>query len=96
MQHWHIYRKWNERFFQESYTAFCHGQGPDPTASWYQGELAFFDFYILPLARKLRDCRVFGVSSDEYLNYAEKNRDEWERKGRGVVETMVATMQKHK
>ena len=24
--------------------------------------------YIIPLAKKLKDCGVFGVSSDEYLN----------------------------
>uniref|UniRef100_A0A7S3L3E6 PDEase domain-containing protein n=1 Tax=Amphora coffeiformis TaxID=265554 RepID=A0A7S3L3E6_9STRA len=35
-----------------------------------QGELKFFDNYIIPLAKKLRDCNVFGVSSDECLNYA--------------------------
>jgi hypothetical protein len=93
MQHWHIYRKWNERLFEESYVAFLQGQGNNPTESWYQGELGFFDYYILPLAKKLRDCGVFGVSSDEYLNYAEKNRDEWERKGREVVATMVETTQ---
>jgi hypothetical protein len=92
MQHWHIYRKWNERFFEESYVAFLRGQGKDPTESWYQGELGFFDYYILPLAKKLRDCGVFGVSSDEYINYAEKNRDEWVRRGQAVVETMVETI----
>lgn len=27
----------------------------------------FKDFYIIPLARKLATCGVFGVSSDEYL-----------------------------
>jgi hypothetical protein len=44
----------------------------DPSENWYQGEIGF-DFYIIPLA-KLKDCGVFGVSSDEYLNYALKNR----------------------
>jgi len=40
----------------------------------YKGEIGFFDFYIIPLAKKLKECGVFGVSSDEYLNYATKNR----------------------
>jgi len=111
MQHWHIYRKWNERFFCECYQAFKDGRAEtDPSVNWYKGELGFFDFvshlfvcinlriyfyylssinlstnnsslqnfcctqYIIPLAKKLKDCGVFGVSSDEYLNYAEKNR----------------------
>jgi hypothetical protein len=90
MQHWHIYRKWNERLFEEMYVAFRAGRAAqNPVDVWYKGELGFFDFYILPLARKLRDCGVFGVSSDEYLNYAERNRDEWESKGQKMVAAMV-------
>lgn len=50
---------------------------------------SFFDFYIIPLAKKLKDCGVFGVSSDEYLNYAQKNRAEWESRGQEVVAEMV-------
>ncbi|CAB9526092.1 Receptor-type guanylate cyclase gcy [Seminavis robusta] len=91
MQHWHIYRKWNERFFQECYKAYLDGRAgdKDPSECWYRGELGFFDYYIIPLAKKLKDCGVFGVSSDEYLNYAVRNRQEWEQKGRQVVEEMV-------
>jgi hypothetical protein len=29
---------------------------------------------------------VFGVSSDEYLNYANANRKEWEMKGSEIVQ----------
>ena len=36
-----------------------------------------------------KQCGVFGVSSDEYLNYAEKNRKEWEARGQEVVAGMV-------
>ena len=75
MQHWHIYTKWNERLFLEMDRAYRQGRiNNDPSANWYKGELGFFDFYILPLCKKLKSCGVFGVSSDEYLNYAEKNR----------------------
>jgi len=86
MQHWHIYRKWNERLFEEMYAAYVEGRtDQDPTESWYKGEIAFFDFYIIPLAKKLKECGVFGVSSDEYLTYAINNRTEWESKGQEVV-----------
>lgn len=78
MQHWHVYRKWNERFFIECYAAFKNGRAEkDPSTRWYEGELGFFDFYIIPLAKKLKECGVFGVSSGEYLDYAMKNRNEW-------------------
>jgi len=90
MQHWHIYRKWNERLFHEMYKAYKTGRADtDPAEFWYQGEIGFFDFYIIPLAKKLKDCGVFGVSSDEYLNYATKNRKEWESRGFDVVANMV-------
>jgi len=89
MQHWHIFRKWNERLFEEMYVAYLNGRSAhDPSENWYKGEIGFFDFYVIPLAKKLRDCGVFGVSSDEYLTYAMKNRDEWEEKGREIIENM--------
>jgi hypothetical protein len=90
MQHWHIYRKWNARLFEEMYKAFLEGRADtDPSENWYKGEMGFFDFYIIPLAKKLKNCGVFGVSSDEYLNYAMTNRQEWESRGTEVVAEMV-------
>jgi len=91
MQHWHIYQKWNERLFDEMYLAFKSGRSfKNPALGWYEGELGFFDGYIIPLAKKLKDCGVFGVSSDEYLNYAVENRSEWCEKGQNVVAKLVA------
>jgi 3'5'-cyclic nucleotide phosphodiesterase len=90
MQHWQVYRKWNERLFREMNEAYMQGRAArDPAEFWYQGELCFFTFYVIPLAKKLRDCQVFGVSSDEFLNYAEQNREEWERRGQDIVEKMA-------
>jgi hypothetical protein len=90
MQHWHIYRKWNERLFMEMSQAYRAGRmAVDPASFWYQGELGFFDNYIIPLAKKLKDCNVFGVSSDECLNYANQNRMEWEQRGQEIVAELV-------
>jgi 3'5'-cyclic nucleotide phosphodiesterase len=90
MQHWQVYRKWNTHLFCEMSLAYQNGRMPvDPATFWYQGELNFFDSYIIPLAKKLKDCGVFGVSSDEYLNYAIGNREEWERRGQSIVEELV-------
>eukprot|EP00934_Nitzschia_sp_Nitz4_P002441 Nitzschia sp. Nitz4//scaffold68_size99682//91398//95434//NITZ4_004577-RA/size99682-snap-gene-0.6-mRNA-1//1//CDS//3329556632//2436//frame0 len=92
MQHWHVYQKWNKRLFREMYTAYQSGRSPtDPAKSWYNGELWFYDNYIIPLAKKLEECRVFGSSSDEFLTYAMDNRSEWKTKGRALVERMVAS-----
>ena len=72
------------------YAAFRSGRlAKDPATFWYKGEIGFFDNYIIPLAKKLKDCGVFGVSSDEYLNYAEQNRAEWEERGQEIVSALV-------
>jgi class 3 adenylate cyclase len=94
MQHWHIYHKWNERLFQEMITAYQAGRmEKNPAEGWYKGELGFFDNYIIPLAKKLKECGVFGVSSDEYLNYALENRREWASKGKDVLAKYVEKYQ---
>ena len=96
MQHWHIYRKWNEKLFEEMYIAYQEGRADkDPSDFWYKGEIGFFDFYIIPLAKKLKECGVFGVSSDEYLQYATNNRNEWLHKGEKVVQEIVEKL-RHK
>ena len=51
------------------YTAYKQGRSQiDPSVNWYKSEIGFFDFYIIPLAKKLKECGVFGVSSGEYLS----------------------------
>jgi class 3 adenylate cyclase len=95
MQHWHVYLKWNKRLFQESYKAYLDGHAEkDPSENWYKGEMGFYDFYIIPLAKKLKDCGVFGVASDEYLDYATANRMEWELKGESIVQEYLMLYQK--
>jgi class 3 adenylate cyclase len=97
MQHWHIYQKWNERLFAEMSHAFQNDRmGSDPADGWYKGELGFFDNYVIPLAKKLKECGVFGVSSDEYLNYALENRREWATKGEEACAKMVEKYSKKK
>ncbi|GKZ00220.1 hypothetical protein MPSEU_000974900 [Mayamaea pseudoterrestris] len=94
MQHWHIYRKWNARLFEEMWLAHRAGRADAcPSINWYKGEIGFFDFYIIPLAKKLKDCGVFGVSSDEYLTYAQQNRKEFENKGAEIVASMVKDLE---
>jgi hypothetical protein len=76
------------------YQAYVDGRAErDPSEFWYEGEMCFFDHYILPLAMKLKSCGVFGVSSDEYLTYAKLNREEWEAKGQALVEELKAQTQ---
>jgi 3'5'-cyclic nucleotide phosphodiesterase len=86
MQHFTVYKEWNLKLLTEMYSAYRSGRSAkDPLDGWYEGELWFFDNYVIPLAQKLRECKVFGVSCDEFLDYAKDNRMEWEEKGREIV-----------
>lgn len=94
MQHWKIYQKWNRCLFEEMYTAFVDGRSEkDPSIGWDKGELWFFDNYIIPLAQKLKECGVFGVSCDEFLDYARDNREEVANKGGALVEEWLRAIQ---
>jgi 3'5'-cyclic nucleotide phosphodiesterase len=93
MQHWQVYCKWNRKLFQEMSLAYQDGRmSADPVTFWYQGEFNFFDNYVIPLAKKLKDCGVFGVSSDEYFNYAVSNRDEWKQRGQTIIEELIQSL----
>ena len=87
MQDWTIYRRWNEKLFAEMQLAYGSGRALEPSVHWYRGELAFYDHYVLPLAKRLEES---GIYSNQYSKLALKNRSEWESTGIAVVETMVA------
>jgi hypothetical protein len=53
------------------------------------GEIWFFENYVIPLAKKLKECEVFGSASDQLLMYAMENKKEWEAKGEAIVEQLV-------
>ena len=90
MQHWNVYTNWNEKLFTEMYNAYKDGRFPkDPSESWYEGELNFFDDKVIPLARELQDCGVFGNFSNEYLQLALENREHWEARGKTVVQNYL-------
>ena len=95
MQHWSVYIKWNEKLFDELYQSYKAGSSDkDPSESWFQGEIGFFDFYIIPLAMKLKECGVFGMTSDEFLKYALENRKRWENEGNEIVEGFLKRVQR--
>mmetsp|Transcript_14254 Transcript_14254/g.39291 ORF Transcript_14254/g.39291 Transcript_14254/m.39291 type:complete len:139 (-) Transcript_14254:97-513(-) len=102
---WHVYRKWNEKLFHEMYEIYAtdrmHENTPsddnaqsnnksnDPATSWYENELKFFDDVVIPIAQKMVRCEVFGNASNECLSYAISNRDEWQMRGKQIVDEMV-------
>lgn len=95
MQHFDIYLTWNQKFFFECYKAYAEGRAAkDPSEKWYEGEIGFFDGYIIPLADKLDKCGCFGILAKDYLANAVKNRREWQRRGRDIVREMKDSYQK--
>jgi 3'5'-cyclic nucleotide phosphodiesterase len=90
MQHFTIYKKWNLRLLDETYAAYHVGRTAiDPLMVWYEGELSFFDDYVIPLVLKLQECNVFGTSCNKLLDFAQDNRMEWAEKGREIVREAV-------
>jgi len=90
MQHWEIYLEWSGKLFEELYAAYRQGRTDrNPADFWYEGEAGFFEHYVIPLSKKLHDCGVFGVSSDEDLNYATRNHELWVSQGRKVTEELL-------
>ena len=90
MQHWEVYCEWNGNLFMEMHKAYMEGRAEtNPADFWFEGELSFLDFYVVPLSEKLKECGVFGISSDENLNYATENRKRWVSRGREVVAALL-------
>lgn len=90
MQHWLVYRKWNEMLFMELYKAYSEGRfQSDPSSFWYDGEIGFFDNYIIPLAGKFAEGGAFELPGDQMLSYACQNREEWKEKGQDLVKMMA-------
>lgn len=90
MSSFSTYKKWNHRLYKEMYEAYKNGRAEkDPTETWYRAEFGFLDFYIIPLAKKLKKCGIFGSTSDEYLKNAMENRRLWEAKGESIVQSFV-------
>ena len=84
MQHWTVYQKWNKCLFEEMMQAFESGRTTkNPSENWYNGELGFYDNYIIPMAERLYENGMLGADSVEF---AKSNRQEWEMKGQTLVE----------
>jgi hypothetical protein len=84
MQHWLVYKKWNEMKFQEGYEAWNNGRTlVDPSNKWFDDELQYFDNHVIPLAKRLQTFQVLG--GDEHLQFALNNKEEWLGKGHEMV-----------
>lgn len=94
MQHWHIFRQWNGCLFREMRNAYMNGRGgeQDPTDNWYDSEIGFFKFYVIPLAERVKQSRACGALGEELHHYACSNVLEWETKGRALVSELCESL----
>jgi len=87
LQHWQLYYKFSERQYFERYLAFRAGRDKqDPKETWFAEQVKYFLCQIIPLAKKLNACGIFGSTSFEFLASATKNLSEWESTGEATVE----------
>ena len=94
MQHWHIFRQWNTCLFHEMFAAYQGGRADkDPRENWFESEIGFFKFYILPLADRVKHSSAFGALGAELYQCAESNLIEWEMKGERIVADLISETQ---
>jgi hypothetical protein len=82
-----VFLKWNKLLFKEMYILHKTGRlggtdvpnhnKNDPSKDWYDNEIKFFDGHVIPLAERVRSCKVFGVAAQVLLTNAHANRREW-------------------
>jgi hypothetical protein len=95
MQQFNVFVIWNELYFHERYSAYKAGRSDeDPTLSWYFNQLVFFDSYMIPLATRIAECGLFGITGEEYYRNAKRNRQEWKMKGEELVKTFRSSYKK--
>ena len=91
MQHWQVFSKWNMRLFEEMSSAFETERSHfDPRVGWYEGEIKFFDSYVILLAKKLIQSGAYGEATGEYLDYAVENLSQWNLSGEAMVDKMIS------
>lgn len=82
--------KWSNRLFLELRRAYVDGRGDSPQNGWFQNQIGFLDFYLLPLARKLDDMGVFGDAKGAiFAVNVEENRERWTREGMSLTAAIV-------
>lgn len=91
IQGWDNFLLWNHRLYDEMLHSFLEGKGDDPAPSWFQGQISFFDGYIIPLAKKLQQSGAFAASGEMFLNCVLENRRRWVTEGEAVTRDFILT-----
>lgn len=87
-QSYNTFSKWNRMLYDELYLAHVTDRGPDILGNWYNGQIGFFDHYVIPLAERLDSSGIFGSKGKTFLEGAKSNRERWVAEGEGACEAM--------
>jgi len=82
--------KWSDCLYLELRKAFIEEKGEDPMNGWFNNQIGFLDFYLLPLARMLDDTGAFGDTRGAvFASMVETNRKRWTKEGMGVTMKII-------
>lgn len=84
-QGYDIFLDWNAFFFKECLTNFKAGHGPDPRAGWFNGQISFIEFYIIPLAER---CSALVPSCEAILG-AKTIVNTWKHQGEEFTKDLI-------
>uniref|UniRef100_A0A7S1BMB6 Phosphodiesterase n=1 Tax=Corethron hystrix TaxID=216773 RepID=A0A7S1BMB6_9STRA len=87
MQDWKNFLKWNYRLYKELMN--CHRQGfmHNPSQHWSQGEIGFFEGYVIPLATRTEFC--FRNAPLKLVKLANNNLRRWRIQGDAVTKLFI-------
>jgi hypothetical protein len=78
LQDWDHMVKWSDRLYMELRRAHVAGRGGDPMGTWFENQIGFLEFYLLPVARRLEDTGVFDEATGRmFASIVIANRDRW-------------------
>ena len=81
--------KWSDQLHLELRRAFLMGRGSDPAKNWYENQIGFLDFYLMPLAKRMENMRVFGNCGEMFASTVKSNKETWLLKGQNIADNIT-------
>mmetsp|Transcript_24587 Transcript_24587/g.58328 ORF Transcript_24587/g.58328 Transcript_24587/m.58328 type:complete len:599 (+) Transcript_24587:419-2215(+) len=82
--------KWSNKLYMELRRAYVDGRGDCPQNGWFNNQIGFLDFYLLPVARKLDDMGVFDDQiGAKFAENVQSNRERWTKEGMNVTAQII-------
>jgi len=90
LQDWENVMKWSTRLYKELKNGYLAERGEDPSVGWFDNQIKFFDFYILPLAKNLGLTGVFEEEvADCFVQCVKNNLARWIEEGERETDMMM-------